>query len=690
MKTYNVRFTRAVALTLAMLMALTSTTFAAEDKASASTATIEEYTDLNQNTKYISDIEYVIENGIMDGEAPAEFQPDSSATRSDLVEALYRMDDSPVMLDEAEFTDVAPNTETADAVSWGQAYGIIQETTSGVFSPDAPLTREQAAILLYRYADHKDVNLDEPGEIDALSDANQIDSTARDAVAWAISKGIMTVDNSGFQPDNMVSRGELAEYLTNYDNATFEYVGVETNGMTLMYPSEAQRTICPLRDFYVVGDIEDNIEVPSDARLTVSVETKDGQLMREVYTEIKDNQNGMYVDYPEITISGDREAFRASLMPDLVYDPQNPESFKDTWNKAYYTDEHFTSVIYGGSYHQDINPIDQFGQELKPLPEGDYQLNVELESEGTTLASLTTQITIGVDANKVLARFSPSIHMEKVKDYAQKHNYMIYLDPFPGYWDTATAMPEWGLNFNGQIRKRWALADRECYIGGMTHFFDYNITPTSTSYSVEIGQLGYDKALTDPSSISYCYYDIGEPVITQHGKTYEGTFVEKNLTNMDSLEFTRVDRSSTAGEENYLDSTILSNANSVFDLMHNFTVQPGETLALNGVCKVIQPDTVTFNPDMESFTMGNKIASVTYTIKTAAGEEVAVIEKEVPGLTRKFDDGWVNTSILEFRHNISITEEMRGNTYRIFAQAKDEYGRDTEGSQYACMFTVPR
>ena len=88
--------------------------------------------------------------------------------------------------------------------------------------------------------------------------------------------------------------------------------------------------------------------------------------------------------------------------------------------------------------------------------------------------------------------------------------------------------------------------------------------------------------------------------------------------------------------------------------------------------------------------MGNRIASVTYTIKLADGTFVKSIDKEISGLDREFADGKISKSILEFRHNFTVDETMRGNTYRIFAQAKDMFGNDVGGMLYGCMFRVPR
>ena len=629
------------------------------------------FEDVGRETPFCEDIEFLTSEGIMAGTSGSTFSPDADVSAEDFLQALYQLDGAPEMVCTEAPEAVLDAFENDGMASWAYAYGMLP--ASPAFLGDSGVTYELAAEMLYRYAEHHDV---------ALPEVSQ-------ALDWTLRQG-MVEEDSGFRRGEDLTRAEAANLLHNYMEADLATNGVTAEGLSLIYPSESQRTICPLRDFYVIGDIDEEVIVPADAALTVTVTAKDGTLMREVSTDIKDNRNGMYVDYPGIDIEGDKEAFKSSLMPDLVYDPANPETFKDSWNKAYYTEDHYTCVVYGGSYRQDINPVDQFGRELKPLPEGDYQLKVTLTCGGLTLGYLDTQITIGVVADKVLSRFSPDLHLEKVEAYAKEYGYVVFLDPFPGYWNTSLFMPDWGTDFTAEILKRWALADREEYIGGMTHFFDYNITSSSTSYSVELGQLAYDRVLNNLFNLAYCYYDIGEPEITQHGKTIQGKFIQKTISQMDPLEFTRMDHSTVESRENYISPAILEETTSQFDSMKTFDVNPGETLSLNGICKVIQPEEVTFLPETESFKMGNRIAGVDYTLKLADGTFVKSVYKEVPGLDREFANGSVSKSILEFRHNFTVDETMRGNTYRIFAQAKDEFGNDAGGMVYCWAFRVPR
>ena len=227
-----------------------------------------------------------------------------------------------------------------------------------------------------------------------------------------------------------------------------------------------------------------------------------------------------------------------------------------------------------------------------------------------------------------------------------------------------------------------------CYTGGMTYFFDYNITSTSSSYAVELGQIGYLRNLDNPNNLTYVYWDIGEPEIVQQGKVYTGQFVEKNVSEMDDVVFTRADYSTIATPENTITPTILNETTSVFDLSQTFTVAAGEIVSLNGLCRQIQPEQVILNEN-GTITMGNKIASIRYTLTLGSGEVYQVVDKDV-SLARTFEDGTTSTSILEFRHNFSIDESLRGNYVWIAAQPIDEFGNEVGGQLYVCEFYVSR
>lgn len=327
-------------------------------------------------------------------ETPAVFAAALSAdtvTYNEAVEALYLLDGEPPMVKQIYNTGTDTYaTYEENATSWAQAYDIVSVDED----MDSPITQTELAVILYQYAKHHDVDVGEQNASD-----------------WAESYGFLT-DNS-LENKGTVTKSELSEIISKYEATDMPKVGVVANGLTLIYPSEGLTTINPLCDFYVIGDIAPSVTVPNYTYLFIQLRNSSGALVRDVFTNIKDNQEGMYVDYPGLSVAtGTRDSFRNSMMPDLVYDPNFPETFENTWMKACYTDDHYTGLIYGGAYHDDINPVDQYGRKLEPLPEGDYTLTVMLVSRGVSIASLSTQITIGTVAEKVISRFSPTFYLD--------------------------------------------------------------------------------------------------------------------------------------------------------------------------------------------------------------------------------------------------------------------------------------
>jgi len=113
------------------------------------------------------------------------------------------------------FGDVVPYKYYSDAVAWMGSNGISHGTSRGCFSPDALVTRAQAATFLYRLA----------GEPVGSANSPYVDVRAgwqRRPVAWLHQKGITTgVDPTHFDPDRPISRGDFATLLYRFDGSTF-------------------------------------------------------------------------------------------------------------------------------------------------------------------------------------------------------------------------------------------------------------------------------------------------------------------------------------------------------------------------------------------------------------------------------------------------------------------------------------
>ena len=163
---------------------------------------------------------FVIENGLMVGTTSTTFAPKDTLTRAMLVTVLYRMAGSPAVDAPSGFTDVADGQWYSDAIAWAAANGIVNGVGGNKFAPSEPVTREQLAAIFFRYAKA------EAPEVDVLSgypDAEAISTYARDAMAWAVSTGLVTgskeADGTYLAPQGLAAREQAAAILMRYVKA---------------------------------------------------------------------------------------------------------------------------------------------------------------------------------------------------------------------------------------------------------------------------------------------------------------------------------------------------------------------------------------------------------------------------------------------------------------------------------------
>ena len=163
---------------------------------------------------------FVIENGLMVGTTSTTFAPKDTLTRAMLVTVLYRMAGSPAVDAPSGFTDVADGQWYSDAIAWAAANGIVNGVGGNKFAPSEPVTREQLAAIFFRYAKA------EAPEADMLSgypDAESVSTYARDAMAWAVSTGLVTgskeADGTYLAPQGLAAREQAAAILMRYVKA---------------------------------------------------------------------------------------------------------------------------------------------------------------------------------------------------------------------------------------------------------------------------------------------------------------------------------------------------------------------------------------------------------------------------------------------------------------------------------------
>lgn len=169
------------------------------------------YSDVANNAWYASAVNTAVTNGWMTGVDATHFAPNTQLSRGMLVTVLHRMAGTPQSA-AASFTDVEPGAYYANAVAWAQNQNIVSGV-DGKFSPNAAITREQLAVILYRA---KNQRADGQG-LTGFADAEKVSAWAADAVSWAVQNGVITGKTGGvLDPAGLVTRAEAAQILTAY------------------------------------------------------------------------------------------------------------------------------------------------------------------------------------------------------------------------------------------------------------------------------------------------------------------------------------------------------------------------------------------------------------------------------------------------------------------------------------------
>ena len=152
---------------------------------------------------------------LMNGVSADSFDPQGNLTRAAIVTVLYRLEGSPMTAASDEFYDVPAGQWYSDAVAWAVKYGITNGYGDGRFGPNDPITREQLATFLHRYAKSRNLNVSASGKL-PQSDASKVDSWALDAMTWAYSKEIVEEIDGKLAPVDNAIRHMIATALTRF------------------------------------------------------------------------------------------------------------------------------------------------------------------------------------------------------------------------------------------------------------------------------------------------------------------------------------------------------------------------------------------------------------------------------------------------------------------------------------------
>ena len=177
------------------------------------------FTDVKTSDWYYDAVTYVYENGLMTGLNTTTFGPGEALSRAQFAVILHRMNGTPEAAHTANFPDVADNTWYTDAVLWANSIGVVNGySDTGKFGPGDNITREQMALMMYRYANHMGYDTSVKADFGKFKDAARVSSFAAEAMKWAVGNGIITGKNNGttIDPQGNAARAECATIIMRF------------------------------------------------------------------------------------------------------------------------------------------------------------------------------------------------------------------------------------------------------------------------------------------------------------------------------------------------------------------------------------------------------------------------------------------------------------------------------------------
>ena len=173
------------------------------------------FPDVKTGDWFYKGVMYSAGKGFMSGLPDGTFGPKVTMTRAQLVQMLYAMQGRPDVVTTDKFSDVRAGDWFVKAVSWAVEAGVTGGVGGGQFAPNAEITRQEMAVMLYAYKGRPAA----AGKLDFVDNAD-IASWAGNAVIWAVENGLMSSTSTAqrqFSPKNTATRAEAAIIMMNMD-----------------------------------------------------------------------------------------------------------------------------------------------------------------------------------------------------------------------------------------------------------------------------------------------------------------------------------------------------------------------------------------------------------------------------------------------------------------------------------------
>lgn len=172
--------------------------------------------DIKSSSWYYDAVMFAYQHGIMNGTSNITFQADQNLNRAMMVQILFNYDGR-ISTGYAHFDDVALEAWYTDAIAWAAENEIVNGVGQNLFAPTREITREQMAVMLYRYCEYRGITLPAVRTSGSFSDRDTISDWAIVAVDSMYRAGILNgKGNNVFDSQGKATRAEVAQMMMNF------------------------------------------------------------------------------------------------------------------------------------------------------------------------------------------------------------------------------------------------------------------------------------------------------------------------------------------------------------------------------------------------------------------------------------------------------------------------------------------
>lgn len=172
-----------------------------------------QFTDIQGHWAY-NEIRHAIWLGLFNGTDEHSFTPDGVTTRGMFVTVLWRAMGCPDAGNDQPFEDVKPTDYYSAAIVWANTEGIANGIDTAHFAPDAPITREQAATMMFRLATRLGADSGMRAELGEFVDYTAVSEYSAEALRWALAEGLLRgYEDATLRPAANATRAECAALM---------------------------------------------------------------------------------------------------------------------------------------------------------------------------------------------------------------------------------------------------------------------------------------------------------------------------------------------------------------------------------------------------------------------------------------------------------------------------------------------